>query len=364
MSTTPTARPLLRLGRLDLNRGLRALRPDSPADVVVTATVEAPDSEPEPQYAWDVAWADAVREASRLGADERTAHALAAGAGDLLAAGTRLADDTRVVVAAHGEVLLARWLPAGAAVSSVRVGPLPYLREVAAAAARRPAHVVLLADRDGSAVIAHTAGDSDPARRYEAGRRPGLQHDPHADRPPAQYHGVRHLTDREPEGGGERNAEFVAGRVAEAATGVGAHIVLGAGDQPIIDAVSAHLPPTLGPVITIASGPAPTDSDVGLSARIGAALDGITAEATDAVADLIASATAGPEPAAVRGIEAVTAQLAEQQVAVLLVAADSSLDELVWTALRQDAIVARLPDRSGPLAGQQAAALLRRGAAS
>jgi hypothetical protein len=364
MSPTPTARPLLRLGRLDLNRGLRALEPGSAADLVVTATVEAPDSEPEPQYAWDVAWADAVREASRLGADQGTAQALSGGAGDLLAAGTRLADDTRVVVAAHGEVLLARWLPAGAAVTSVRVGPLPYLRAVAAAAARRPAHVVLLADRDGSAVIAHTAGDLRPARRYDAADRPGLQHDPHASRPPLQYHGERHTTDREPLSGGDRNAEFVTGRVAEAAADVGAHIVLGAGDQPIIDAVSAHLPPSLGPVITIDSGPAPTDSDVRLSARIGAALDGITAEATDAVADMIASSTAGPEPAAVRGVEAVTEQLAEQQVAVLLVAAGSSLDELVWAALRQDAIVASLPDRPGPLAGQQAAALLRRGAAS
>jgi hypothetical protein len=37
---------------------------------------------------------------------------------------------------------------------------------------------------------------------------------------------------------------------------------------------------------------------------------------------------------------------------------------LVWAALHQDAIVVQLPDRSGPLAGQPAAALLRRGAAS
>ena len=36
-------------------------------------------------------------------------------------------------------------------------------------------------------------------------------------------------------------------------------------------------------------------------------------------------------------------------------------DGLVWAALHQDAIVVRLPDRTGPLAGQPAAALLRRG---
>jgi hypothetical protein len=39
-------------------------------------------------------------------------------------------------------------------------------------------------------------------------------------------------------------------------------------------------------------------------------------------------------------------------------------DGLVWAALHQDAIVAELPDRTGPLAGEPAAALLRRGSAS
>jgi Bacterial archaeo-eukaryotic release factor family 2 len=389
MSSVPTTLPLLRLGRLELSPGLRALRPGSAAaDRVVTATVEAPESASERQYGWDVAWADAVREAEALGADQRTAQALTTGAGDVLAGGTR------VVVAAHGEVLLARWLPAGAAANSVRVGPLPHLREEAAAAARRPAHVVVLADRDGAAVIAHAAGDPQHARRYEAGARPGMRPDPHPDRPPAQHHGERHTTDREPESGGERNAEFIAGRVSEAAASVGAHIVLGAGDQHILDAVSGHLPASLGPITTIASGPVSRDSDDRLGARIGAALDGITGEAVGAVADLIASSATGPEPAAVRGIEAVAGQLTEQQVAVLLVAADIGQDTdgasywigsrptefgvgdpgtgipvpledgLVWAALHQDAIVAQLPDRSGPLAGQPAAALLRRGAAS
>jgi len=89
----------------------------------------------------------------------------------------------------------------------------------------------------------------------------------------------------------------------------------------------------------------------------------------------------------------VAEQLAEQQVAVLLVAADLAADPgstyrigssptefvvddpdigvevpledgLVWAALHQDAIVVQLPDRSGPMAGQAVAALLRRGAAT
>ena len=322
MPDAPLTHPLLKLGRLELNPALRAFQPGpAVSDLVVTATVEVPDSSSERQQAWDVAWADVAREASELGADQRTAEALATGAGKVLAAGTR------VVVAAQGAVLLARWLPPGWATNSVRAGPLPRLMEVAAAAARRPAHVVVLADRDGATVIAHTAGDQHPARRFPVGARPGAQRDPHPQRPPALHHGPRHVTGSEPESGGERNAEFVAGRVSEAAASVGAHIVLGAGDQHILDAISgpsaldhsARSPPLLlgpcQPTVTLSSAPRsrPLSSE-------------ITARAIDAVGELVAPSAAGPEPAAVRGIEAVAEQLAEQQVAALLVAADISAD--------------------------------------
>ena len=357
---TTITHPLLRLGRLQLDHALRALQPGSAASgLVVTATVAVPDTPDQGSYAWDVAWADAASEAGRLGADQGTAQALAVGAGQAQPGGTR------VVVAAHGEVLLDRWLPPGVGASSVRVGPLPHLQEVAAAAARRPAYVVVLADRDGTDIIAHAGGDQLPAKRFSVGRRPGAQSDPHPDRPPGQHHGERHLTDSEPESGGQLNAEFIAGRVSEAADSVAAHVVLGAGDQHILDAVGGHLPDSVGPVTTIAGSREPDGLDDHLSAAIGAALDEITATAASAVGDLVASRTGEPDPGAVRGLEAVADQLAEQQVAVLLVAADTALeDDLVWAAIRQDAIVVQLPERTGPLAGEAAAALLRRGSAS
>jgi hypothetical protein len=379
--------PLLRLGRLTLGPGLRRLAAGSAeSGLVVTATVAVPDSAVSRAYAWDVAWADVVREASQLGADPATAQALERGAG-AVAGG-----DSQIVVAAHGEAVLTWRLPPGAGVSSVRVGPLPHLQEVADAAARRPAYVVVLADRDGTDVLVHGAGDQVPARRFEVGDRPGTQHDPHPDRPPAQHHGERHVTDSEPESGGQRNAAFIAARVAEAADSAAAHVVLGAGDQHILDAIAAHLPETIGPVTAIAGGRAADGLDEHLSAEISAALDEVTRAAIGAVGDLVDSLAAGPSPAAVRGIKAVAEQLAEQQVAVLLMAADVARDAaeassyrigsrpteflvddadtgtevpledgLVWAALHQDAIVVQLPDRTGPLAGEPAAALLRRG---
>ena len=236
--------------------------------------------------------------------------------------------------------------------------------------------------------------DGIPARRFPVGARPGAQRDPHPHRPPALHHGPRHVTGSEPESGGERNAESIAARVSQAAASVGAHLVLGAGDQHILDAVAAHLPVSLQPITTIASGQVSTESDDQLSARIGAALDGLTAEAIDSVGGLVdslAAAAPDPVPAAVRGIDAVAQQLAEEQVAVLLVAADISPDKdgvsyrigqrpteflvddsdagtevplddgLVWAALHQDSIVVQLSARSDSLAGQPVAALLRRG---
>jgi hypothetical protein len=96
-----------------------------------------------------------------------------------------------------------------------------------------------------------------------------------------------------------------------------------------------------------------------------------------------------------RCAEAVADQLAERQVAVLLLAADVARDAgtgltyrigsrpteflvgeldtgtevpledgLVWAAIHQDAIVVQLPERAGLLAGEPAAALLRRGPVS
>src|SRR5258708_25274727 len=93
--------PLLRLGRLQLDPALRAL-PLGPAasSPVVTATVSVPDTPVDRSYEWDVAWADATRQASELGADQATAQALAAGAGQPVAGGPP------ALGAAHGAGLL------------------------------------------------------------------------------------------------------------------------------------------------------------------------------------------------------------------------------------------------------------------
>ena len=65
MADAPTiALPLLRLGRLELGPGLRALQPGSAATgLVVTATVPMLAQPADQPQAWDVTWADAVREA-------------------------------------------------------------------------------------------------------------------------------------------------------------------------------------------------------------------------------------------------------------------------------------------------------------
>jgi hypothetical protein len=390
-ASTNSTHALQRLGRLALSPELHGLVPSGP-DAVVTATVVVPDAPVSRGNPWEVAWADAAREATQLGADPDTAKALERGAGAAAAGGTR------VVVALHGVVGLAWWLPPGTAQGSVRVGPLPHLLAVADAAARRPAFVVLLADRDGADIVTHAPGAQVPGILAEPGTRPGAQHDPHPGRPPALHHGERHQTDSEPESGGQRNAEFIAARVAEAADSLGAHIILGTGDEHILAAVSGHLPDTLGPVKVIPGGRSADGRDDHLTDQINAALGEVTEAAVTGTAGLVSAAAAASPSAAVRGVRDVAEQLAEQQVAVLLVAADVSdsdvpgeayrigvrptelragdddddadgsvevplCDGLVWAAVHQDAIVVQVPDRSGPLGGEPCAALLRRGVA-
>ena len=393
MSPAPaTAHPLLRLGRLDLDPRLRGLRPGrDAADLVVTAAVPVPDSAGNPQYAFDVAWDDAVGQAISLGAQEGTAQALRRSSGDAVRGG-----GSRLVVAARGEALLGQWVPAAdpaLAGSLVRVGPLPHLTEAASAVAARPACVVVLADRDGADIVAHDGGREQPAERFTVGDRArSASADHHDDLPPAQHHGERHVTDSEPISGGQSNAVAIAAVISDAAAKVGAHIVLGAGDQHILAAANGHLAPALGPITAIAGARAPGGGDEHVRPAADAALDQITGAAVAAVGELIGSRAQGAAPGAVRGIAAVAEQLAEQQVAVLLVAADIAADPaaadiyrigirptellggdaavgvavpledgLVWAALQQDAIVVQLPDRVGPLAGEPVAALLRRG---
>src|ERR1700735_3250638 len=385
MASTPSS-PRLRLGRIQLDPRLRALRPGTDAsDLVATAAVPVPDSPGEVQYFWEVAWNDAARQAGELGADTGTAQALNVGSGDAQEHGP----GTRVVVAAHGQVLHEQWLGPSIGDNSVLVGARPPPGGAAAAA---PACVVGVADRDGADVIAHASGTEVAVEHFLVGKREPSQTGHVREKPPAVHHGERHLTDSEPESGGQANAREIAARIDDAAARVGAHIVLGAGDQHILDAASAHLTGSLGPIITIDGRRTRSGRDDHMGPAIGAALDQIARAATSDVADQIASMAGGENPGAVRGIKAVAEQLAEQQVAVLLLAADISRDEdpsnsyvlgasptelvpantvtrlavpledgLVWAALHQDAVVVVLPDRTGPLAGEPTAALLRRG---
>ena len=384
-----TSSPLLRLGRIQLDPRLRALKPGTDAsDLVVTASVPVPDAPGHLQPAWEVAWNDAVRQAAGLGADPGTAQALSAGAGDAEEHGP----GTRVVVAAHGQVLHEQWLGGSIGENSVQVGPLPQLAAAASAAAARPACVVVVADRDGADVIAHASGREAAVEHFLVGKREPSQSGHVREEPPAVHHGERNVTGSEPVSGGQANATEIAARIDQAAAKVEAHIVLGAGDQHILDAVSAHLAGSLGPIVTIDGRRTRSGRDDHMGPAIGAALDQIAATAATDVGDQIAHLAAEENPGAVLGIRAVAEQLAEQQVAVLLLAADIARetdpsnsyvlggspteilpansvtglavpleDGLVWAALHQDAVVLVLPDRSGPLGGEPAAALLRRG---
>ena len=112
--------PLLRLGRLSLSPELRGLIPGQPGTgPVVTATVAVPEAPVSRGTAWEVAWADAAREAARLGADPATAEALIA-----------LSDETlRAVGLSRAKVVSLRDLSAKVLDGTVVLSPRGLARE-------------------------------------------------------------------------------------------------------------------------------------------------------------------------------------------------------------------------------------------
>ena len=212
-----TSFPLLRLGRLQLDPRLRALQPGTNAsDLVVTAAVPVPDAPGHLQPAWEVAWNDAVRQAAELGASPDSAQALSTGTGDAEEHGP----GTRVVVAAHGQVLHEQWLGGSIGENSVAVGALPHLAAAASAAAARPACVVVVADRDGADVIAHASGGEAAVEHFLVGKREPSQSGHVREEPPAVHHGERNVTGSEPVSGGQANATEIAARIDDAAAKV------------------------------------------------------------------------------------------------------------------------------------------------
>lgn len=278
-------------------------------------------------------WKDVVRDLRDAGVDDATIDALTE------ARGTHDLGGTRVLVAAHGEVLLARSLPETTDIDLVRVAPLPYLLPLVDWAQTRVPHLVVLTDRQGADVLAYTEG-ADPAESasVNSGRHP-------IHKTGGGDWSTQHFQLKVEENW-KANAKDVAETVRKVAQDVDAQLIVVAGDEHAVGLLREHLPEPLPERVVVVDGGRSQDgsaehvaSEV-LQALAGRLRDQIAdalgdfAKYRDRAAEVLAThpATDGTDYAlnAADGPEAVLGALQKAQVGTLLLAADLAEDTTAY----------------------------------
>ena len=271
------------------------------------------------QQTYETKWRNIERELADAGVDEPTRQAV------VDAKGEHFEGDTRVVVAAHGSVHLARSLPQSVGPDVVRVSPLPHVAPLVDAAVRVRPHVVALIDRTGADVYAYTDSETEIAEfTVVSGDAADIR----------KVHGaggwaMRRMQARAEEGW-EHNAKEIADAIERVCRDIDAALIVVAGDNREIELVKADLPAERQGLVVQVSG--------------GRGADGSTASVFEQVAeqleerrtkDVIAlleqyEENRGRGTLAAEGLAAVVGALRNSQVDTLLLTEDYAGDEQLW----------------------------------
>lgn len=186
-------------------------------------------------------WKNVLRELEDAGVDEATRDALTAAVGD------HGRGNTRVLVASHGHVHLATWLPEPPAQDAVTVGPLPQLLPLVDSLALRVPHVVVLADREGADVLAYTTSQ-DPIETAHLD----------TEQWPVHQTGVGGWSskryDNTVRNSWEESAREVATLVENVCKDIGTELVIASGDTRALALLEQHLPQALKEGFTVVEG--------------------------------------------------------------------------------------------------------------
>jgi hypothetical protein len=218
----------------------------------------------------DINWRNTLRELEEKVVDEATREALGANLGE------HGEGNTRVLVAARGEVLLAISLPDPPGNQIVHVGPLPTLLPLAERASVQVPHVVALVDRTGAEVLAY--GGSEPVPEEAIEVKGPQQH--HIRKVSSGGWSTRRYQERA-ENYWDQNAKEVASAIDGAANDVQAQLVVLSGDNTFVHLLQSELPERLRPITTAVQGTRHADGG-----------DAFTAErVVDAVAERLKAIT-------------------------------------------------------------------------
>jgi hypothetical protein len=267
----------------------------------------------------EIAWKNVLRELENRGVDAGTREALS------MALGDHGEGNSRVIVAAGGEVLLAVSLPEPPERQIVDVGPLPTLLPLVERASLQLPHVVVVTDRTGADVLAYGGTEAAPTEAVEVtGPR---QH--HLTKVGSGGWAHRRMQQRA-ENFWERNADEVVSAVDAAAADVAARLVVGTGDETALHLVAERLPERLKPVWTMVPGGRAADGSAGhVARRVTAAV----AERLRAETDELLAAYAqerGQNDLGVEGAAATLAALRMAQVDTLLVTTELPAEATAW----------------------------------
>lgn len=223
----------------------------------VTIYLATPSDVPNAAQQHELRWQNLLRDLEERGVDRATREALTAAVGGHEPGGQR------VLVAAHGRVLLATSLPEQPAQEvTVSVSALPALLPLVESLSLRVPHLVVRVDRVGADIDAY-AGVEEPVESAEV----------KGDEWPIRKVGPGGWSQRRyqarAEESWERNAKEVAGTVAKVAADVGARLVVATGDVRALTLVADNLPEHVKPLWTTVEGGRSADgSEALVAARV------------------------------------------------------------------------------------------------
>ena len=285
----------------------------------VSVYVDAESAVENAQPRYETKWRNLERELADKGVDAATVEAVVA------ARGGHAEGDTRVVIASHGSVHLARSLPGSPAAEVVRVSPLPHVAPLVDAAARVRPHVVALVDRTGADIFAYTESETDIADfTVVKGDAADIR----------KVHGaggwaMRRMQARAEEGW-EHNAKEIADAIERVCRDVDARLIVMAGDTREIDLVTNDLPSERqGLVEQVSGGRGADGSNDSVFEQVAAKLEERRTKDVIVVLERYEE-NRGRGTLAAEGLAAVVGALRNSQVDTLLLTEDYVGDDQVW----------------------------------
>jgi hypothetical protein len=272
--------------------------------------LDAQSDQPQAQQALETHWKSARAALAAEGATDDDLVAIDAAVADR----THIGGDTLAVIAAGGEVLLARHLPEPPRGDSWRLGLLPWVGPLVETAQTLLPHVIVIAERNGAEIYGFDASGKAVEEEVATTSNENVELINAGGWSQRRY-------ERRQVNTWEENAREVADEVASIAKQVGAHVIGVRGDVHAVRLLRDALPTEVAPLLRSLD-----DHGIGEPTRL---VDTVVAEETVALLERFKEEL-GQAAHAVDGPEQTVEALQKANVHTLLVHDDPADDRMAW----------------------------------